>query len=83
MTRSRRPTGLGSESTSQVTSPGTLSGSRLAARIAGDADRLSGCHLSVYDDLDTILAHGESIRDRYQLRLASHRSVHAADRAHG
>jgi len=35
---------------------------------AGDADRLSGCHLSVHDDLDAILACGEGIRDRYQLR---------------
>jgi NAD(P)-dependent dehydrogenase (short-subunit alcohol dehydrogenase family) len=37
---------------------------------AGDADRLSGCHLSVHDDLDAILACGEEIRDRYQLRRA-------------
>jgi hypothetical protein len=40
-----------------------------ASRLAtGDADRLSGCHLSVHDDLHTILAGGEGIRDRYQLR---------------
>jgi NAD(P)-dependent dehydrogenase (short-subunit alcohol dehydrogenase family) len=43
--------------------------SRLAA---GHADRLSGCHLSVHDDLDAILACREDLRDRYQLRrLAS------------
>ncbi len=39
---------------------------------AGDADRLSGCHVSVHDDLDDILACGPVVRDRYQLRLASH-----------
>ena len=45
---------------------------RLVARLAtGDDDRLSGCHLSVHDDLDTVLAGGEDIRDRYQLWLAS------------
>jgi hypothetical protein len=44
---------------------------RLVTRMAtGDADRLSGCHLSVHDDLDAILARGEGTRDRYQLRLA-------------
>jgi NAD(P)-dependent dehydrogenase (short-subunit alcohol dehydrogenase family) len=44
---------------------------RLVTRLAtGDADRLSGCHLSVHDDLDAILAGGEDSRDRYQLRLA-------------
>jgi hypothetical protein len=42
---------------------------RLVTRLAtGDADRLSGCHLSVHDDLDAILACGDGIRDRYQLR---------------
>ena len=47
---------------------------RLVIRLAtGDADRLSGCHLSVHDDLDAILACGPDVRDRYQLRLASHR----------
>lgn len=47
---------------------------RLVTRLAaGDADRLSGCHLSVHDDLDAILACGPDVRDRYQLRLASHR----------
>ncbi len=52
--------------------PGLVAGlvTRLAA---GHADRLSGCHLSVHDDLDAILACGEGVRDRYQLRLASHR----------
>jgi len=44
---------------------------RLVTRLAaGDADRLSGCHLSVHDDLDAILACGEGVRDRYQLRRA-------------
>jgi acyl-CoA synthetase (AMP-forming)/AMP-acid ligase II/NAD(P)-dependent dehydrogenase (short-subunit alcohol dehydrogenase family) len=37
---------------------------------AGDADRLSGCHLSVHDDVDAILARTDDVRDRYQLRLA-------------
>ena len=47
---------------------------RLVIRLAtGDSDRLSGCHLSVHDDLDAILACGPDVRDRYQLRLASHR----------
>jgi NAD(P)-dependent dehydrogenase (short-subunit alcohol dehydrogenase family) len=42
---------------------------RLVIRLAaGDADQLSGCHLSVHDDLDAILARGETIRDHYQLR---------------
>jgi NAD(P)-dependent dehydrogenase (short-subunit alcohol dehydrogenase family) len=52
--------------------PGLVAGlvTRLAA---GHADRLSGCHLSVHDDLDAVLACGEGVRDRYQLRLASHR----------
>jgi NAD(P)-dependent dehydrogenase (short-subunit alcohol dehydrogenase family) len=44
---------------------------RLVVRLArGAADRLSGCHLSVHDDLDAILACGEDVRDRYQLRTA-------------
>jgi hypothetical protein len=44
---------------------------RLVTRLAtGDADRLSGCHLSVHDDLDAILACGPGVRDRYQLRRA-------------
>jgi NAD(P)-dependent dehydrogenase (short-subunit alcohol dehydrogenase family) len=44
---------------------------RLVTRLAtGDADQLSGCHLSVHDDLDLILACGRDVRDRYQLRLA-------------
>jgi NAD(P)-dependent dehydrogenase (short-subunit alcohol dehydrogenase family) len=42
---------------------------------AGDADRLSGCHLSVRDDLDDILACGPGARDRFQLRLAGHLPV--------
>jgi NAD(P)-dependent dehydrogenase (short-subunit alcohol dehydrogenase family) len=47
---------------------------RLVTRLAaGDADRLSGCHLSVHDDLDAILACGEDVRDRYQLRRAGDR----------
>jgi NAD(P)-dependent dehydrogenase (short-subunit alcohol dehydrogenase family) len=37
---------------------------------AGDADQLSGCHLSVHDDLDAILADRDGVRDRYQLRRA-------------
>jgi NAD(P)-dependent dehydrogenase (short-subunit alcohol dehydrogenase family) len=45
---------------------------------AGDADQLSGCHLSVHDNLDAILACGEGVRDRYQLRLASDRPVCSA-----
>jgi NAD(P)-dependent dehydrogenase (short-subunit alcohol dehydrogenase family) len=49
---------------------------RLVTRLAaGDADPLSGCHLSVRDDLDGILACGPGVRDRYQLRLASHLPV--------
>jgi NAD(P)-dependent dehydrogenase (short-subunit alcohol dehydrogenase family) len=44
---------------------------RLITRLAaGDADQLSGCHLSVHDDLDAILACGEGVRDRHQLRRA-------------
>jgi NAD(P)-dependent dehydrogenase (short-subunit alcohol dehydrogenase family) len=47
---------------------------RLVTRLAaGDADRLSGCHLSVHDDLDAILACGAGVRERYQLRLAGDR----------
>jgi NAD(P)-dependent dehydrogenase (short-subunit alcohol dehydrogenase family) len=42
---------------------------RLITRLAaGHADRLSGCHLSVHDDLDTILSRPNAIRARYQLR---------------
>lgn len=44
----------------------------LVLRIAaGDADQLSGCHLSVHDDLDAILAHLGDVRaeDRYLLRV--------------
>jgi NAD(P)-dependent dehydrogenase (short-subunit alcohol dehydrogenase family) len=48
---------------------------------AGHADPLSGCHLSVHDDLDAILACGEGVRDRYQLRLAGARPVRAASRS--
>lgn len=56
----------------------------LVTRLAmGDADRLSGCHLSVHDDLDAILGCEPDIRDRYQLRLASHRPVRPASRARG
>jgi len=45
---------------------------RLVTRLAaGDADVLSGCHLSVHDDLDAILASGPGVRERYQLRLAA------------
>jgi NAD(P)-dependent dehydrogenase (short-subunit alcohol dehydrogenase family) len=45
---------------------------RLVTRLAaGDADGLSGCHLSVHDDLDAILACGHDVRDRYRLRLGS------------
>jgi NAD(P)-dependent dehydrogenase (short-subunit alcohol dehydrogenase family) len=44
---------------------------RLVTRIAnGDADQLSGCHLSVHDDLDSILRCAPGTRDRYQLRLS-------------
>jgi NAD(P)-dependent dehydrogenase (short-subunit alcohol dehydrogenase family) len=44
---------------------------RLVTRLAaGDADRLSGCHLSVHDDLDAVLACGPGVQDRYQLRRA-------------
>jgi NAD(P)-dependent dehydrogenase (short-subunit alcohol dehydrogenase family) len=42
---------------------------RLVTRLAaGHADRLSGCHLSVHDDLDAILARPDDLRDCYQLR---------------
>jgi NAD(P)-dependent dehydrogenase (short-subunit alcohol dehydrogenase family) len=44
---------------------------RLIIRIAaGDADELSGCHLSVHDDLDTVLALARQLpqRDMYCLR---------------
>ena len=48
---------------------------RLVTRLAaGHADRLSGCHLSVHDDLDAILACEQDVRDRYQLRLAAGRT---------
>jgi NAD(P)-dependent dehydrogenase (short-subunit alcohol dehydrogenase family) len=54
---------------------------RLVTRLAtGGADRLSGCHLSVHDDLDAILACEPGARDRYQLRLASDRPTRAASR---
>ncbi len=59
---------------------------RLVTRLAaGHADRLSGCHLSVHDDLDAILACEQDIRDRYQLRLAAGRAAvrPAATRAAG
>jgi NAD(P)-dependent dehydrogenase (short-subunit alcohol dehydrogenase family) len=47
---------------------------RLVTRLAaGDAARLSGCHLSVHDDLDAILACGKDVRDSYQLRRAGDR----------
>jgi NAD(P)-dependent dehydrogenase (short-subunit alcohol dehydrogenase family) len=36
---------------------------------AGDGDRLSGCHLSVHDDLDSILGRAGDVRSDYQLRL--------------
>ena len=44
----------------------------LVVRIAaGDADQLSGCHLTVHDDLDAILANLDDVRadDRYLLRV--------------
>ena len=54
---------------------------RLVTRLAtGDADRLSGCHLAVHDDLDAILACGEDVRDRYQLRRAGMPRGHELDR---
>jgi NAD(P)-dependent dehydrogenase (short-subunit alcohol dehydrogenase family) len=57
---------------------------RLVTRLAaGDADQLSGCHLSVHDNLDAILGCGPGVRDRYQLRLASDRPVCAASRVRG
>jgi NAD(P)-dependent dehydrogenase (short-subunit alcohol dehydrogenase family) len=39
----------------------------------GQADRLSGCHLSVHDDLDAILACGPGVQNHYQLRLPATR----------
>ena len=45
---------------------------RLVVRLAaGHADALSGCHLSVHDDLDAILVGPDHARcrDRYQLRV--------------
>jgi NAD(P)-dependent dehydrogenase (short-subunit alcohol dehydrogenase family) len=44
---------------------------------AGHADPLSGCHLSVHDDLDAILAAGPTARDRYQLRLRGREDIPA------
>jgi NAD(P)-dependent dehydrogenase (short-subunit alcohol dehydrogenase family) len=44
---------------------------------AGHADQLSGCHLSVHDDLDAILAAGPAARDRYQLRLRGREDIPA------
>jgi NAD(P)-dependent dehydrogenase (short-subunit alcohol dehydrogenase family) len=42
---------------------------RLITRLAaGHGDRLSGCHLSVHDDLDAILACPDDLRACYQLR---------------
>jgi NAD(P)-dependent dehydrogenase (short-subunit alcohol dehydrogenase family) len=56
---------------------------RLVTRLAtGDADRLSGCHLSVHDDLDAILACEPGVREHYQLRLTSRLPVRAASSAH-
>jgi NAD(P)-dependent dehydrogenase (short-subunit alcohol dehydrogenase family) len=46
---------------------------------AGHADQLSGCHLSVHDDLDAILACGPGVRDRYQLRLRGREDIPARD----
>jgi NAD(P)-dependent dehydrogenase (short-subunit alcohol dehydrogenase family) len=41
----------------------------LITRLAADhADRLSGCHLFVHDDLDAILASPDDLRACYQLR---------------
>jgi NAD(P)-dependent dehydrogenase (short-subunit alcohol dehydrogenase family) len=42
----------------------------LARIVAGDADRLSGRHLSVHDDLDRVLGHVDEVRahDLYVLR---------------
>src|ERR1700683_5389884 len=61
---------------------------RLVTRLAaGHADRLSGCHLSVHDDLAAILACGPHVQDRYQLRLAASSmrppGVAGAGRDHG
>jgi len=44
---------------------------------AGHADQLSGCHLSVHDDLDAILAAGPAARDRHQLRLRGREDIPA------
>jgi NAD(P)-dependent dehydrogenase (short-subunit alcohol dehydrogenase family) len=56
---------------------------RLVTRLAaGHADQLSGCHLSVHDDLEAILACEHDVRDRYQLRLAA-RTPALADQAGG
>ena len=50
--------------------PSATAAARLVTRLAaGHADRLSGCHFSVHDDLDAILACGQDGQDRYQLRL--------------
>ena len=54
----------------RAAAPNRPSWPTLTRLAAGDADRLSGCHLSVHDDLDAILACGEDVRDRYQLRRA-------------
>jgi NAD(P)-dependent dehydrogenase (short-subunit alcohol dehydrogenase family) len=45
---------------------------RVVVRLAsGDADVLSGCHLSVHDDLDALIAHAAEIRqhDLHMLRV--------------
>ena len=43
---------------------------RLVTRLAaGHVDQLSGCHLSVHDDLDAIVAGGPGGRHHFQLRL--------------
>jgi NAD(P)-dependent dehydrogenase (short-subunit alcohol dehydrogenase family) len=42
---------------------------------AGDADLLSGCHLSVHDDLDAIVACGPCVRESYQLRVARREEI--------
>jgi NAD(P)-dependent dehydrogenase (short-subunit alcohol dehydrogenase family) len=45
---------------------------RLVTRVAmGHVDGLSGCHLSVHDDLEVMMASEHDVRDRYQLRLAA------------
>jgi NAD(P)-dependent dehydrogenase (short-subunit alcohol dehydrogenase family) len=46
----------------------TLVAGLITRLAAGDADVLSGCHLSVHDDLDAIVACGPGVRDRYKLR---------------